>query len=45
MPQFKITILNKGELVNDTYEIQFFIGEGAFGEVYRVKHKYLVYRF
>lgn len=41
MPQFKITILNKGELVNDTYEIQFFIGEGAFGEVYRVKHKYL----
>src|SRR5450432_4059255 len=41
MPQFKITILNKGESINDTYEIQFFIGEGAFGEVYRVKHKYL----
>lgn len=34
-------ILSKGELVNNTYEVQFFIGEGAFGEVYRVKHKYL----
>ena len=34
-------ILTKGEAINDTYEIQFFIGEGAFGEVYRVKHKYL----
>ena len=34
-------ILSKGEIINDTYEVQFFIGEGAFGEVYRVKHKYL----
>lgn len=34
-------ILSKGELVNDTYEIQSLIGEGAFGEVYKVKHKYL----
>ncbi len=34
-------ILSKGESINNTYEVQFFIGEGAFGEVYRVKHKYL----
>ncbi len=37
----KNTILSKGEIVSDTYEVQFFIGQGAFGEVYRVKHKYL----
>ena len=41
MSKFKLTILNKSELINSTYEIQFFIGEGAFGEVYRVKHKFL----
>lgn len=34
-------ILYKGEVINNTYEVQFFIGEGGFGEVYRVKHKYL----
>lgn len=34
-------ILSKGQSINNTYEIQFFIGEGSFGEVYRVKHKYL----
>ncbi len=34
-------ILSKGEVINNTYEVQFFIGEGGFGEVYRVKHKYL----
>lgn len=33
-------ILQKDDLINDTYEIQFFIGQGAFGEVYRVKHKF-----
>ncbi len=33
-------ILQNGDLINDTYEIQFFIGQGAFGEVYRVKHKF-----
>lgn len=41
MPSAKGNILSKGETINDTYEIQFFIGEGAFGEVYRAKHKYL----
>ena len=34
------TILSKGELINNTYEVNFFIGQGAFGEVYRVKHKF-----
>ena len=34
------SILPKGIIINNTYEINFFIGEGAFGEVYRVKHKY-----
>ena len=37
----KANILSKGETISGTYEIQTFIGEGAFGEVYRVKHKYL----
>lgn len=41
MPSVKENILSKGETIDDTYEIQFFIGEGAFGQVYRVKHKYL----
>ena len=41
MSRIKSNILSKGESLNGTYEIQFFIGEGAFGEVYRVKHKYL----
>ena len=36
-----VGILSKGEMINDTYAIQFFIGQGAFGEVYRVSHKYL----
>ncbi|HQU93653.1 MAG TPA: serine/threonine-protein kinase, partial [Pyrinomonadaceae bacterium] len=33
--------LAKGEIIDDTYEVLFFIGEGAFGETYRVKHKFL----
>ena len=37
----KETILSKGEIINKTYEIQSFIGEGAFGQVYRVNHKFL----
>ena len=34
-------ILSKGEIINKTYQIQTFIGEGKFGQVYRVKHKFL----
>ena len=41
MSSVKTYILSKGDFINDTYEVQFFIGQGAFGEVYRVKHKYL----
>jgi transitional endoplasmic reticulum ATPase len=41
MQSVKKHILSKGETINDTYDIQFFVGEGAFGEVYRVTHKYL----
>jgi transitional endoplasmic reticulum ATPase len=41
MAQNKKNILSKGEIINETYEVQFFIGEGGFGEVYRVLHKYL----
>ena len=37
----KNTLLLKGESINETYEIDFFIGEGSFGEVYLVKHKYM----
>lgn len=33
--------LSKGEIIDDTYQVQFFIGEGAFGETYRAKHKFL----
>lgn len=39
--QPKEGILRRGDIVNETYDVQFFIGEGAFGEVYRVKHKSL----
>lgn len=34
-------ILKPGQTLGDTYTIRFFIGEGAFGEVYRVNHRYL----
>jgi len=33
-------ILMRGDIVNQTYRVDCFIGEGAFGEVYRVKHKF-----
>ncbi len=32
--------LGIGEIINKTYEVCFYIGEGAFGEVYRVRHKF-----
>jgi serine/threonine protein kinase len=34
-------LLKKNEVINDTYTVKFFIGEGAFGEVYRVSHKFM----
>ena len=34
-------LLDESEVVHDVYEIDRFLGEGAFAEVYRVKHKFL----
>jgi serine/threonine protein kinase len=34
-------MLTRGQVIDRTYEVLFYIGEGAFGEVYRVQHKYL----
>ena len=34
-------IFTTGEVVRDTYEIERFLGEGAFAEVYRVRHRFL----
>lgn len=34
-------LLNQGDVLNDTYHVVRFIGRGAFGEVYRVKHQVL----
>lgn len=34
-------ILQPGTILRDTYEVERFLGEGAFAEVYRVKHRFL----
>ena len=34
-------LLREGDKIRDTYEIERFLGEGAFAEVYRVQHRYL----
>lgn len=34
-------LLKDGQLIRDTYEVERFLGEGAFAEVYRVNHKFL----
>lgn len=34
-------LLETGQKIKDTYEVERFLGEGAFAEVYRVRHKYL----
>ena len=34
-------LLSEGQTVRDTYEVERFIGQGAFAEVYRVKHRFL----
>ena len=36
-----MTILEPGAHIRDTYEVERFLGEGAFAEVYRVKHRFL----
>ena len=34
-------LLEDGQRIRDTYEVERFLGEGAFAEVYRVKHRFL----
>jgi eukaryotic-like serine/threonine-protein kinase len=34
-------LLSEGQMVRNTYEVERFLGEGAFAEVYRVKHRFL----
>lgn len=34
-------LFDEGKIIHDVYEIDRFLGEGAFAEVYRVKHKFL----
>src|ERR1017187_9607322 len=34
-------LLEEGHMLRDTYEVERFLGEGAFAEVYRVKHRFL----
>lgn len=36
-----MSILAEGQMIGDTYEVERFLGEGAFAEVYRVRHKFL----
>lgn len=34
-------LLEEGQTIRDTYEVERFLGEGAFADVYRVKHRFL----
>ena len=36
-----MALLMEGQLIRDTYEVERFLGEGAFAEVYRVRHRFL----
>ncbi len=36
-----MSLLHNGEIIRDTYEVERFLGEGGFAEVYRVKHRFL----
>jgi serine/threonine-protein kinase len=36
-----MTLLEEGQIIRDTYEVERFLGQGAFAEVYRVKHRFL----
>lgn len=36
-----MALLSEGQLVRGTYEVERFLGEGAFAEVFRVKHRFL----
>ena len=34
-------LLHEGQIIRGTYEVERLLGEGAFAEVYRVKHRFL----
>src|ERR1700677_2753135 len=34
-------LLKEDQIIRDTYEVERFLGQGAFAEVYRVKHRFL----
>ncbi len=34
-------LLQEGQIIRDTYEVEKYLGEGAFAEVYRVRHRFL----
>ena len=36
-----MALLEEGVKIRDAYEVERFLGEGAFAEVYRVNHKFL----
>ncbi|MCX6968369.1 MAG: serine/threonine-protein kinase [Verrucomicrobia bacterium] len=36
-----MALLQPGQLIRDTYEVERLLGEGAFAEVYRVRHRFL----
>lgn len=36
-----MALLTEGRTIRDTYEVERFLGEGAFAEVYRVRHRFL----
>lgn len=36
-----MALLSDGQVIRDTYEVERFLGEGAFAEVYRVRHRFL----
>lgn len=36
-----MALLTEGQMIRETYEVERFLGEGAFAEVYRVRHRFL----
>lgn len=40
-PSHAMPLLTDGQVIRDTYEVERFLGQGAFAEVYRVKHRFL----
>jgi len=36
-----MTLLGEGQKIRETYQVERFLGEGAFAEVYRVRHRFL----